>query len=77
MSAIGRAGLLVGAPLRVPKFKGDQGLNFLDIPAGHLKRKAPIAFEFEAAKPVLVFREEELQPGDLSETAGAEAKAEA
>jgi hypothetical protein len=55
MSAIGRAGLLVGAPLRVPKFKGDQGLNFLGIPAGHLKRKAPIALEFEAAKPVLVF----------------------
>jgi hypothetical protein len=54
-----------------------KGLTFLGIPAGYLKRKAPITFELEAARPVQVFREEKLRPGDLSETAGAKAKAEA
>jgi hypothetical protein len=52
MIAIGRAGLFVGAPLRVPKFKGDQGLSLLDIPAGHLKGEAKIAFDEGRASPV-------------------------
>jgi hypothetical protein len=53
MIAIGRAGLFVGAPLRVPKFKGGQGLILLDIPAGNLKGRAPIAREtYGHAKPV-------------------------
>ena len=36
-----------------------------------------MTFELEAARPAQIFRGEKLQPGDLSETAGAEAKAEA
>jgi hypothetical protein len=31
---IGRADLFVGAPLRVPKFKGDQGPNLFGHPGG-------------------------------------------
>jgi hypothetical protein len=51
MIAIGRAGLFAGAPLRVLKFKGDQRLSLLDIPAGHLRGKAGIAFKNRKANP--------------------------
>jgi hypothetical protein len=78
MSAIGRAGLLVGAPLRVLKFKGDQGLNLFGHPGGTSEKEGTDCFR--ALRPqnrFWFFREGKLQPGDLSETAGAEAKAEA
>jgi len=71
MSAIGRAGLFAGAPLRVLKFKGDQRLGLLDIPAGHLKGKGEIALSQGGQNRY------SNGPGDLSETAGAEAQTEA
>ena len=66
MIGLGRAGLFVGAPLRVLKFKGDQRLILLDIPAGHLRGRTEIAFEDEDKQDRF-----SNGPGDLSETAGA------
>ena len=44
MIAIGRADLFVGAPLRVPKFKGDQGLNLFGHPGGTSEKEGTDCF---------------------------------
>jgi len=55
-----------------------EAFNLLDIPAGHLKGRAKVAFEFEGTRGRFsFFRKEDLESVDLSETAGAAAHAKA